>query len=399
MKSKVEKLKKGKHKMTVTVEPKELIVYFKSAYEKVAPEAKIKGFRPGKAPRKLVEEAVGVNRIIASAIDDAIQNEYVKAITENKLIPISAPAVSVSIYPDYGLTEDEIEKVLEFDAEFEVMPEVTLKDYSKVKVKKEKVNEIKKEDIEKVILNLRRQKANFADVKRGAKNGDRIEIDFEGSIKGVKKDNMCSKNHPLILGDKTLIPGFEEEILGMKKGEEKEFEIVFPADYHVKEMAKEKAKFKVKLNELKEVVLPELDAKFAEGFGFKAYPELEKAIEENLKAEVEKEAQRKLENEVLEKVLPFLTVEIPDGLVEQEIDRMVGGMVNQLSASGLTLENYLQSIKKTVEDLRKDMRETAEKNIKIGFLLGKVIEEEKIDGKLDDAGKIAVEKIIAKVTK
>lgn len=391
--------KKGKYKLSITVEPQDLVRYFNSSYEKLAKDVKIDGFRPGKAPRKLVEEAIGQARLLSDSLDRALQESYFLAIQQEKLIPVCPPKVTISKYPTWGLEMEDISEPLIFDAEFEVMPEVKLLDYSKIRIKKKDLAKIKNDDIEKVLLHLRRQKANFLDVDRVAKNGDRVEISYEGSIDKVKKDSMTAKNQPIILGNKTLIPGFEENIIDMKKGEEKEFEISFPKDYHSKEYAGKKAKFNLKLIDLKEIKLPELDSQFAAGFGQKDANSLRVAIEKSLKDEVEAKAKNELETEVLEKVLPKLIVEIPDSLIEQETDRIISGMEEQTKSRGLSLPKYLESIKKTLPDMRRDLRLQAEKNVKVGFLLGKIIEEQKFDPTDREAGKKALEYLISKIVK
>jgi len=398
MKVKKEDLKKGKFKLTVTVEPSELIKYYKSPYEKLTEEVKISGFRPGKAPRKLNEESVGIAKLLSESMDSIIQQEYYLAIQQEKLIPVGAPKITISKYPNWGLEASEIESSLVFEAEIEVMPKVELKDFSKVSIKKKEPAKITEEDVKKILSHLRRQKATFSEVDRPAKFGDRVEINYQGSINKVKQDSMSAKNHPLILGENTLITGFEKEIDGMKKGDQKKFTITFPKDYHAKDFAGKKAEFEVELVDLKKVDLPEADDKFAENFGHKNVADLTEAIRKSLKDEIEAKVQQETETEVIEKVLPYLSVEVPEGLIDQEIDRMVENMAKQIESKGMKLEKYLESIKKTLPDLRKDMKAVAEKNIKIGFLLGKIIEEEKIDQKDPQAGRIALDKIIKKVT-
>ncbi|MCX6810695.1 MAG: trigger factor [Candidatus Berkelbacteria bacterium] len=399
MKVKKEDLKKGKFKLTITVEPAEIVKYYKLTYDNLAKDVKIAGFRAGKAPRKMIEESVGITRLLSESLDSIIQQQYVLAIQEEKMISVGPPKVTISKYPNWGLEISEIESELVFEAEVEVLPEVKLKDFSKVKVAKKESQKITEGDVEKIMLHLRRQKATFTEIDRPAKTGDRTEISYQGSINKVKKDSMSAKNHPVILGENTLIPGFEDQVIGMKKDEEKKFEIEFPKDYHSREFAGKKAEFEVTLVDIKEVNLPEADDAFAANFGHKNIADLTDAIRKSLKDEVETKARQELESEVLEKVLPFLTVEVPDGLVDQEIDRMVTNMSEQIESKGMKLDKYLESIKKTLPELRKDMCQVAEKNIRIGFLLGKVIEQEKIDAKNPEAGRIALDSIIKKVTK
>lgn len=399
MKVKKEDLKKGKFKLNITVEAPELLKYNRAAYQDLTKNVKIAGFRPGKAPRKLAEETVGEGRLASEALDKTIQQEYYLALQQENLIPVTPPKITISQYPNWGLELDEIGSVLIFEAEFEVMPEVKLSDYSKVKVVKKEQKKAEEDDVEKILLHLRKQKATFKEVDRGAKIGDRAEISYEGFLDNVKKDSMSAKNHPVVLGEKTLIPGFEEEIVGMKKEEEKKFDISFPKDYHAKDFAGRKAQFQVKLIDLKEIELPELNDQFAENFGHKKVVDLKIAITKSLKDEIETKEKQEMESEVIDKVLPHLKVEIPEGLIEQEVDRIIADMSKQVESRGLQLEKYLESIKKTLPEIRKDLIPQAEKNIRIGFLLGKVIEEQKYDPNDPQSGKKALDYIIKTVVK
>ena len=398
MQAKVEKMKKSKIKLIVTIEPKEMIKHFQHAFEHIAPTVKLAGFRPGKAPKKLVESTVGISRILSEAVDFAINEGYVKALQENKINPLTSPSIKINQYPGYGDTEEEIKTPLEFEIEVVVFPEVKLGDYKKLKIDQPKKEAVKKEDIEKILENLQKQKANFAPVERAAKLGDWAEISFEGSLKGVRIDAMCSKNHPLVIGEKSLIPGFEEEIVGMKKGEKKSFKIKFPKDYHSKDYAGKEADFSVELLELKEVILPEIDAKFAADFGQNYVETLRSEIEKNLDKELERKYQDELEHKVLEKILPLVQADIADEMIDKEVDRMISGYKDQLKGMGMDFSTYLTSMKKTEDDTRKDMRQTAEKNIKIGLMLGKIIEELKLDPNEPESGKKAVDHLIKTLT-
>jgi len=399
MEAKVENLKNSKVKLTITVSPKEMVRYFSEVYIKLAPTVKLDGFRPGKAPKKLIEETIGITRLMSEALDTAVQESYYKALIDNKLTPVAQPNVVINKYPNYGDTEADIKNEFEFTAELDVLPPVTLGDYSKLKVDKGEKEKPKAEDVEKILDHLQKQKANFQPVERAAKMGDFVELSFEGTFKGVRIDAMCSKNHPIVLGEGKLIPGFEEEVVGMKKGEEKTFKIKFPKDYHSKEYAGKEAEFKVSVNELKEVTFPKVDEEFAKNFGHETVPELKKAIEKNLDRELEERYQQELETKIIEKMLPLLKAEIPTSLIDQEIDRMIHDYSHQLEHQGLNFEKYLESIKKTREEIRKDMAPQAEKNVKVGLLLGKIIEGQKIDSKDEQAGHKAMEHLIKTLTK
>ena len=399
MSSKVEKLKGGKVKFTVVVAPSEMVGYFNQAFEKVAPEVKLPGFRPGKAPRPLVESAVGVSRIISEALDMAIKKSYFEALTEHEITPVSEPNIVINKYPTYGATPEEIKEDFEYSIEVAVFPEVKVGDYSKLKVDLPKKEEAKEEDIQKILDNLLKQKANFKEVDREVKKGDFVELSYEGTLKGVRIDAMCSKNHPMVLGEGNLIPGFEEEVVGMKKGEKRSFKIKFPKDYHSKEYAGKDAEFSVELENLKEVELPAFDDQFAMGFGEKTPEDLKKAIKKNLEHEIEHRHESEIEMSVIDKILPIVSVEIPESMVEREANRMIEEYKGQLQKMGMTFDSYLESLKKTEADLRKDFSKTAEKNVKVGLLIGHIIKEQGFDAGDQASGKKAIDYLVSKLTK
>ncbi len=385
--------------MTITVSPEEMVGYYNKSYEKIAPTIKLDGFRPGKAPRKLVEAAAGTSRILSEALDMAVSDNYYKAIIDQKLNPINQPNIVINKYPSYGESTENVKEVFEFEAEIEVLPPATLGDYSKLKVKPKEARKAGEEDIKKVFDHFQKQSSTFVEIERPAKKGDRAEINFEGTLKKVRIDQMCSKNHPLILGEGNMIPGFEEKILGMKKGEKKDFKITFPKDYHAKEYAGKEAEFNIELVDLKEVKLPELNDEFAKKFGHKNMAELKKAIEKNLNQEMEEEGKRVLESEVMDKVLPLLKAEVPDSLILNETERMLHQYSEQLSRQGINFDMYLGSIKKTREQVLAEMKPQAEKNVKVGILLGKIIEDNKWDAKDPKSGEKAISYLVSKLTK
>lgn len=398
MEVKVEKLKDSKIKLIIEISPSEMAKFFKETFDKLSSGVKISGFRPGKAPRAIVESNIGVARILSESLDLAIQSTYYKALDKEAISAISMPNVSIDKYPNYGIGEEVTEPMV-YSAELEVMPEIKLGDYSKLKIEKTEKQSPKKEDVDKVLSYFQKQKATFASVDRGAKKGDKIEVDFEGYLKKVKIDKMCSKNHPLVLGEGSLIPGFEEELIGMKKGEKKNFKITFPKDYHAKDMAGKEAEFDVEIIDIKEVNLPQLNDDFAKEFGHDKYGDLEKAIKENLFKEMEQQYNVELESKVLEKVLPLLESNIPQSLVERETERMMGDMEQQLKNQGASFDIYLKSIKKTSEEFKKDLQPQALKNVKIGLILSKVIDELKLDRNDHASAKKAIDHLVASLTK
>lgn len=396
MEEKVEKLGKGKNKLTITVPAEKMAGYFARSLEKLSQNVKIAGFRPGKAPRMILEENIGKARILAEALDLAVSETYFEAITKEKIAPISSPNVSISKYPNYGQGEEVTEGMV-YEAEVESMPEIELADYSNLKLDKIEKKAPSKEDVSKVLGYFQKQRAAFNNVDRPAKKGDRVEINFEGTLKKVRIDQMCSKNHPLVVGEGNMIPGFEDQIVGMKKGEKKTFKIKFPKDYHAKEYAGKEAEFEIELLDIKEIKLPDLDNEFAKGFGHDTISQLEKAVEANIAKEMEMEYQNAVESQAIEKVLPLLKAEVPESLVARETDRMVGDMEKQLQAQGISMDVYLKGIKKDIAELKQGFEKQAEKNVKIGLLLSKLIDDLGLDRNKPESAKKAVEHLISKM--
>lgn len=406
MEIKKEILPKSKIKLEIKVSPPEMRGFFDRAYKKFAPSVEVKGFRPGMAPRALTISAIGENRLNSEIIDLALQETYVQALKKEDIMPVSQPKISIKVVKD--LTVDTA--LLEYDAEIDILPEIKLGDYKKIKLKtkrqKDKEIEAKDGEVEQVISHLQRQKATFSDITRAIKTGDRVEISFEGFEKGVKIENLSSEHYPIILGSGSIIPDFEKNLVGLKKGDKKEFKSKLKDQKDPAGTTKE-IDFKVEVLETQETILPELDNKFAEGFQKKTIDELKLAIKEDI-INQKKDAQKKQqENEVLEKLLELIKTEIPESLIDQEINRQTEDMKNRVTSMGMTFEKYLEQMKKTEEDFKKDLQPQAEKTIKIGLALGEILKKESapsprgwgIDPKDKEAGKKVLERLIENATK
>ncbi|MFA6422977.1 MAG: trigger factor [Patescibacteria group bacterium] len=396
MEIKKEILPKSRIKLIINISGNDFSKYFDSAIAALGAHIEVKGFRPGKAPVNLLIEKIGESRILNQALETAIPEFYSKALDQEKIAPIASPEIKVVKYPVFGQDNE-----LEFNAEVDVFPEVTLGDYKKLKVKKNDFEPkiINDEDVVKTIDYLRKQRSTFKKVERGAQNGDRVEIDFNGSIDHVELEDMQSKNHPVILGDKTLIPGFEEKIVGLKAGEDIEFDINFPKNYHAEKYANKKAHFKVKVNSVEEVELPVLDDKMAKDFGHKSVDELKKSIKENLQEEENTSKKNQLEGEVVTQVAKLIKAEIPAAFIENETDRLMEENKKRLEMQGMDFKTYMDYIKKTEEDLRSELKPHAEESVKIGLMLGEVIKKEGLDPKDKEAPQKAVLKLVEQIVK
>ncbi len=379
---KKENLAGSKVKLTINLPPELMRGFFAKVYKKLASGVEVKGFRAGKAPKNLTISAIGENRLISEIIDLALKETYPQALKQENIIPVAPPKIEIKKMAD--LTTDEA--VLEYDAEVDLLPEVKVGDYKSLKLKVKKLKqEATKDEIDQVLSHLRRQHAEFRDVDRPAKEGDRVEMDFEGKERGVVLENLTSKNYPVILGSKVLIPEFEKKIEGLKKGDVKEFKI---------KLKDKEIDFKVKVHLVQEVILPKMDDELAKKFGKKTLKELEKAIAEDVVKQKENQAKQNQENEIVENLLKISKVEIPESLTNQEIQRMIERMKSRIAMSGMPFEKYLEQVKKTEDDLKKEFKEQAEKTVKVGLILGEIGKLEKFDLTKEDTGRKVMDKLI-----
>lgn len=354
---KIEKLPKSRLKLHITASKEEISPFFEQAWQKLSQQVNIKGFRPGKAPKIMVIEAAGINRYHTTALDLALNQIYYQALVQEKINPVSQPDIAMKNFS---------EEILQFEAEVDVVPGIKLGKYQDVRVRNKelgKKQQVTDEEVEKVIKNLRYREAKLSEIDQPAEIGHHLEIDFEGSVKGVKQEDSQSKNHPLILGENSLLAEFEEKLIGMCKGEEKDFTI---------KVGERKIDFHVKINMISRVDLPELNDEYAKKFGRENLEELKKAINESLQAEKAMQHKTQLEQVILDKMLEKVVMEIPQSLVEMEIQRKIESMQKQM---GILWQQFLKRNNKTVEDLRQEMQQGALKQVKTGLMLGEIAKD------------------------
>ncbi len=384
MKVTVKTLPKSEVELTVEVEEKTLEAARKEALNRFKKEVKIDGFREGNAPDEKVIEKVGEKTIEGEALDIAIKLAYADAVKQEKVKVVSYPKIEVkSVSP------------LKFEAKVATMPEVTVGDWKKIKLKKEE-EKVEKKEIEAVVKDILKGNAETKEITdRAAKKGDRVEIDFAGfTLDGVPLDNTNSKNHPLTLGEGNFIPGFEEGVEGMKKDEEKEHAVKFPADYHAKPLAGTDVKFKIKLHKIEEMIEPKLDDEFAKkvsGGQKEKWADVEKDIETHLKSKKDVQAKQKLENDLITELLKIGEVEVPEILIDEEVEFMLKDLQQRIASGGMDFAKYLEQTKKTEEELRKELRGESENRVKVRLILDKLVETEKPEVKDEEVDE-AIEK-------
>ncbi|HSI20470.1 MAG TPA: trigger factor [Verrucomicrobiae bacterium] len=394
-------LPKSRVKLTITANAAQFRHAFDHELESVAKDTKVEGFRPGKAPKTKVLQQVGRQRIEASAMDHAISHAYYDALEEAKLVPVSSPSVEVTnfVAPSDETKDDEV--AVTFDAEVDIVPDVKVDGYQKIKAKMPKLEPVTEADIDEVVAELRRQRARLEPAEKDTKVEKDMwaEIRFSGSVGGVKREDMQSQAHPVIVGKGQLIPGFEENMIGLKEGEETTFKITFPKDYHATELAGKEAEFTVGINELKAMVMPELNDEFALSYGQKDLVALRDMVKNNLEEERKEKQTADLEEDILAKLLDIAKFDAPESLVAQEVERVIKDNKDRFQRMQVSWEQYLAEVKKNEEEVREDIRPQAEKNVRIGLALGKVIQEEKIEASSAEAMRQAMDRLIEIATK
>ncbi len=342
------------------------------AFNKLNAKSKIDGFRPGKAPRSIFERNYP-GQITMEAADILVDQEYRRIITEDKILPIIEPKIDV-----VKINDNELEVNFTFITE----PTVKLGEYKNLKVKKETVK-VTKEEIKTKIDNLLKGYAELVVKEKGeVKNGDIAVIDFEGFKNDVAFEGGKGENYSLEIGSNTFIPGFEDGVIGMKKGETKDLELTFPEDYGQKDLAGAKVVFKVTVNEIKTKVIPELDEEFFEDLayeGVKNKEDLENKMKEEIKHQKEHEAEHKYVDALLDKATANMEIELDEEIVEHETEHMYHDFMDRMSMQGITEEIYLQYAGTTKEDITNHMKEEATRRLKNSYLLNAIIKEENIE--------------------
>ncbi|MFA6435928.1 MAG: trigger factor [Candidatus Gracilibacteria bacterium] len=371
MKVTVSAPKKSEVTIRVEVDDSELKKHEAKAIAQLGKEVKISGFRPGKIPADILEKNIGPGVIRSYTIENALPHFYADAVIKEKVQVVARPQIKVVT-----------ESPFVFEAVVAVLPVVEISGYDKIKVKKEKV-EVKDKDIDDLLNYFRKEHATNTIVDRPAKMGDRVEVDFAGfDPEGdVPLEGTASKNHPAILGEKTLIPGFEEELVGLKAEDEKTFEITFPKDYDIKKFQGKKVKFKVKVHLVQEVQLPEITKEWTKTMFGKEMDleELKKMARENITKERERHEKERQENEFLDELLKLAKLDVPDTLIEEEIDFIIDRLKMDLESRGLSWEQYEKYLESQKRDVRKDKRVAAEKQVRLRLVVHHLYKAEKIE--------------------
>ena len=373
MECKVEKTENANEvKLNVTIEAEKFDEAIKKVYFKSAKYFNIPGFRKGKAPMNIVEKYYGKEIFYEDAFNEVVPEELEKAVEENKLEVVSRPDIDVT---QIGKGQDLI-----FTAVFQTKPEAELGKYKGVEIKKIEYK-VTDEDVEHELGHMQEHNSRLISVEdRPVEKGDIANINFEGFVDGVAFEGGKAENHELEIGSNTFIPGFEDQIIGMKIDEEKDIKVKFPDEYFSKDLAGKDATFKVKVNEIKKKELPTLDDEFAKDVSeFDTLKELKESIKEKKQKENDDRAKYETEDAVIKAVCENVKVDIPSGMIETETENMVKELEQRLAYQGLKLEQYLQMMGKTKEEMQKEYEPQAIEAIKSRLTLEAVIKAEKIE--------------------
>lgn len=366
----VEKLEKSRVALEIEVGAEEFEAAVAKAYAKLRNKINVPGFRPGKAPRKMIEKLYGPEVFYSDAVDAAFPEAYEKAVVDENLNTIG--------YPEVEMVGDVTKDGFTFKATVAVYPEVKLGAYKGVSAPKDEIV-ITDDDVTERLNTLAERNARLVSVEREAKLGDTAVIDFEGFLGGVPFDGGKGENHELELGSGSFVPGFEDQVIGMKAGEEKDIDITFPEDY-TPELAGKAVVFHVKLNEVKFKELPELDDEFAKDVSeFDTIDELRADTRKQIEAERQKSVDVAFENALMEKVAADIEADIPEILIEEQCRRFLEEFKSRIAAQGIPYEQYAKMVNMDEAKFMEDGREPAIRQVKMDLAVAKIIEEEKFE--------------------
>lgn len=361
----------NKYELEVEVTPEEFNDAVNAVYKRESKKMNVPGFRKGHAPRAFIEKYYGEEVFYEAAIDHLYRSLVMDAIEKSGLNVISVGEFKI----------DEIGKDKGIQCKLTVItkPEATIEGYKGIEVKKQPVT-VTAEDVEKEIDRVRERNSRMVTVEdRAAENGDTAEIDFDGYVDGKQFDGGKAENFDLVLGSGQFIPGFEEQVVGHKAGDEFDVNVTFPQDYHAEELQGKDAVFKIKLHEIKKKELPEVDDEFVKDVSeFDTLDEYKKDLEEKLRSQRQKAADSDVENQLVEAIIEKVQATIPDEMVENEVDEIINSFAYRLQSQGLKLETYLKYTGQTTDDLRVQYKPQAERQVKVRLGLEKIAELENI---------------------
>ena len=372
MKASWEKIEKNVAVLDIEVDADQVAAALDKAFKKVVNKVNVPGFRKGKVPRAIFESKFGVESLYQDALDIIVPDAYIAAVQETGIQPVDRPEVDVE---QFGKGQ-----VLKFKAKVTVKPEVELGEYKGIALEAPSV-EVTAEEVNEELEKLQKRHAELVPVEEGAaENGDIVVIDFEGFVDGVPFEGGKAERYSLELGSGSFIPGFEEQVVGLEKDGEKDITVTFPENYHAEELKGKEAVFKIKLHDIKRKNLPALDDEFAKDVSeFETLDEYKADLEKKLKERKQNEADRKKENDLVEKASEAAQVEIPEVMINDEAEQMVKEFENRLRTQGMNIDMYYQFTGQSADDLKGQMRADAEKRVRNNLVLEAIAKAENLE--------------------
>ena len=357
--------------ITITLTQKEWEEEQEATYQKNKGKFKVEGFRTGKVPKSMIEKMYGPEVFYEDAFNDCFPKYYTQVLSKEKnLFPVDYPEVAVTNMSAKGVT---------YTAKIVVLPEFTVENYKGIKIEKAKVK-VTKAEINHELEHMQEHHARFVEVTdRAVKDGDLINLNYSGSIDGVKFEGGTAEDQELTIGSGMFIPGFEEQMVGMNIGEEKDITVKFPENYGAKDLAGKDAVFAVKVLSIREKQLPKIDDEFAKDTTeFESLNALTLSIEERLTNAKTEQVEREAENKLIETIVDGVTLNVPEKMIDKQVDYFVEDLEHKLSHQGLTTAGYFEYLGTTEEKFRKERRKDAEKSVKTSLVLEEIVHLEKI---------------------
>ncbi len=371
MTSTIEKGEKNQVKLTITVDAETFQKAVRDAYLKNRGSIMVPGFRKGKAPRHIIEQMYGKEVFYGDAAEAVYFDAYQEAVREHELEPVDYPSIDVVSMDENGFV---------FTATVDLKPEVELGEYKGIEIEKN-VYEVQESQIDEEIERARERLARFEEVEREIVNGDEANIDYLGTVDGVPFEGGEAKAYPLTIGSGQFIPGFEEQLVGMKAGEEKDINVTFPEEYHAEDLKGKDAVFHVKVNTVREKQLPEIDDEFVKDISDECdtLDEYRANVRQRLEKDAADRAKNEFDNDLLTKVVENANVDVPNGMIEREIDVLVQDMERSLQYQGLSLDMFMKYTNSKMEDIRERYRAEAGRRVKSQLVLEAIANAESIE--------------------
>ena len=386
----LKKIDQNQTELVIELDRNDLKKYIEQVESEFGKSLQLDGFRKGKVPKDLIKKNLDAKQVLESALDLAMRDSLDKTTEKEKLDVLNASNLEIK--------ENTPEKLI-YKVMLTLFPEIKIQDFSKLKVAKQEI-QVEQKDVDGTLETIKASRSILHDKEGTVENGDRVEVDFEVRHNGQILEGGISKNHPLTIGGKNFIPGFEDNLVGMKKDEERSFSLISPKDYYVKKIAGQKLDFTVRVINIKSVELPKVDDEFAKGLGkFQNLNQLMDSIKEGIIEEKKLKEKQRVRLEIINHIIKNSDILIPEILVNQQLDSMINNLDKDLHANGMELSLYLVQMGKTQDDLKKQWRDEAEKQVKIVMILHKIAKDNKISASQEEVEETLATTVQSMVTK